>query len=98
MMPVSSGAAAKKRPHVSQDKGSEERLTIRARKADRRRQQRKHRERSGEYYHSESTAGRRATGRSRHATASSRFPSDRRSANGTPVQAVGRSAAVSTGQ
>src|SRR5258708_8319484 len=98
MIPVSSGAPAKNRAHVSQDKGSDESFTIRARKAGRRRRRRTHRERSGEYYHFESTAAPRANDRSRDSRAASRFPSGLRSANGTRVQRVERSAAVPTAQ
>src|SRR5258707_14073590 len=98
MMPVSSGAPAKNSAHVSQDKGSDESFTIRARKAGRRRRQRRHRERSGEYYHFESTAAPRANDRSRDTRVASRFLSGRSSANGTRVQRAERSAAVSTAQ
>src|SRR5258708_20902228 len=98
MMPVSSGAPAKNSAHVSQDKGSDESFTIRARKAGRRRRQRRHRERSGEYYHFESTAAPRANDRSRDSRVASRFLSGRSSANGTPVQRAEPSPAVSPAQ
>src|SRR5258707_14339807 len=98
MMPVSSGAPAKNTAHVSQDKGSGESFTIRARKAGRRRRRRRHRERSGEYYRFESTAAPRANDRSRDSTVASRLPPGRGSANGTRVQRVERSAAAATAQ
>src|SRR5260221_9150991 len=98
MMPVSSGAPAKNRAHVSQDKGSDESFTIRARKAGRRRPHGTHRQRSGEYHRFESNAAPRANDRSRDSRVASRFPSGRGSANGTRVQRAERSAAVSTAQ